>query len=53
MLVIAEYIVLGEPEALCWQPAEPRDELITPSKLSGHRVPTRDVPDNVAGEKGG
>jgi hypothetical protein len=52
MLVVAEYIVLGEPEARCLQPAEPRDELITPSKLPRHRVRTRDVPDNVACEKG-
>jgi hypothetical protein len=51
VVVVAENIVLGQPEALCRQPAEPRDELLTSSNLSCHRVRTGDVPHNVGCDK--
>ena len=34
MLVVAEDIVVGEPEALCPHPGEPSAELITPPNVS-------------------
>lgn len=53
MLIVAEDIMLDEPEALRPQPAEPCDEVVTAPYCSGHWVSTRDVPDNVDGNEGG
>jgi hypothetical protein len=52
MLVVAQYTVLGEPEALCPDLGEPRDELVTSSDVSCHGVRSGNVASNVDGDKG-
>src|ERR1700730_577478 len=53
MLVVAEDVVLGEPEAPCPSFGEPRHESLTSPNLTRHGVRSGHVPDNIVGDKGG
>lgn len=47
MGVVAEHIVLPQPEARAGQPGQPLEEGIPTTDLAGARVATRDVPHDI------
>src|SRR5438874_2035355 len=52
VVVVAEHVVLLEPEPHLPHLAQPRDERILAAYVSRHRVRTRDVPYDIRGDEG-
>lgn len=52
MLIVAEYIMLGEPEPHCPNLAKPLHELIAAPDVACHGMNPGDMPHNIVGNEG-